>query len=399
MSIATKISKCRICEKTDIAQLLDLGEQKIANGFHDRSEEQIGAPLNLIRCTSCGLVQLEHAVDTNLMYKKYWYRSGINQTMRDHLKSAVLKIMSFNVLKDDDIVIDIGCNDGTLLNYYPLPPVMKIGVDPSNIHPTNCIHVNDYFTYDNVKEALNGKKAKVISSIAMFYDLNDPKAFVKDVRAALADDGLWILEMSYLPRMIANAAYDSICHEHVTYYSMTTFKSALEGTDFKIIDSSVNDINGGSIRIVCSAGGNEHKDIDEIIASEREQGYSEPEIYEDFVRRVSTSKNELTSFLAKQRGKKVYGYGASTKGQIILQYCNLNSFDMVAIAERNPSKYGLYTPGTDIRICTEQEMRDAKPDYLLMFPWYFFDEFKEREADLHASGCKFVLPLPDFSVV
>jgi len=398
MEIATCVEKCRICNETELSPLLDLGDQKIANGFHDCSEEQVGAPLNLVRCSSCGLVQLKHAVDTNLMYKKYWYRSGINQTMRDHLKSAVDKIMSFNVLKDGDIVIDVGCNDGTLLNYYP-ENVVKIGVDPSNIHPTNCIHVNDYFTYDNVKSTLNGKKAKVISSIAMFYDLNDPKEFVKDIRAALADDGLWVLEMSYLTRMISNAAYDSICHEHVTYYSMTTFMSTLVGTDFKVIDASVNNINGGSIRIVCSVGGKNSEYIDEMVEAELQTGYSDAKIYEDFVRRVSTSKNELTSFIAENKDKKIYGYGASTKGQIVLQYCNLDSSHMIAIAERNPSKYGLYTPGTNIRICNEQEMRNAKPDYLLIFPWYFFDEFKDREADLHDSGCKFILPLPKFKVV
>lgn len=397
MQIATKILKCRICGKSELDQLLDLGEQKIANGFHDRSEEQIGAPLNLIRCTSCGLVQLEHSVDTNLMYKKYWYRSGINQTMRDHLKSAAEKIMSFGILNDGDIVIDIGCNDGTLLNFYP-DNIVKIGVDPSNIHPTNCIHINDYFTYDNVKAAMNGKKAKVISSIAMFYDLNDPKAFVRDVRNSLADDGLWILEMSYLPRMIENAAYDSICHEHVTYYSMTTFMSALEGTDFKVVDASVNNINGGSIRIACMIN-KSTPFVDKYIEDERKAGYSGPEIYKDFVRRVSKSKNDLISFLRAEKGKKIYGYGASTKGQIILQYCNLDASSMIAIAERNPSKYGLYTPGTDVRICTEQEMRDSNPDYLLIFPWYFFDEFKDRESKLHDAGCKFVLPLPNFSVV
>jgi hypothetical protein len=398
MQIATKASKCRVCGGAGLDPLLALGDQKIANGFHDCSEEQIGAPLTLTRCTSCGLVQLEHSVDTNLMYKKYWYRSGINQTMRDHLKSAVTKIMSFDTLKAGDIVIDIGCNDGTLLSYYP-DSIVKIGVDPSNIHPSNCIHINDYFTYDNVKEALGGKKAKVISSIAMFYDLNDPKAFVKDVRDAMEDGGLWVLEMSYLPRMIANAAYDSICHEHVTYYSMTTFMSTLDGTDFRVIDASVNDINGGSIRIVCSAGARSPQNIEEFISQEKRDGYSGPEIYKDFVNRVAKSKNDLISFFSEEKGKKIYGYGASTKGQIILQYCNLDASNMIAIAERNPSKYGLYTPGTNIRICPEQEMRDAKPDYLLIFPWYFFDEFKDRESKLHDGGCKFILPLPVFQTV
>lgn len=400
MNIATQISQCRVCGKSEFGNILDLGEQKIANGFHDKSEEQIGAPLNLIRCISCGLVQLAHSVNTDLMYKKYWYRSGVNQTMRDYLKGAADKIMSLVEILPNDVVIDIGSNDGTFLSYYPNHAV-KIGVDPSNIMPTNCIHINDYFNFENVKEVLNGRKAKVVTSIAMFYDLSDPKSFVRDVRKVLADDGIWVLEMSYLPRMIANNAYDSICHEHVTYYSMSTFLPVLEGLGLNVIDSSFTDINGGSFRMVVSPSAPSEesvKIIDDIIETERSLGLGHPEVYQEFSNRVLKHRDDLLSFLSSNSDKKIYGYGASTKGQIIMQFCGIDSRHIAAIAERNPDKYGLYTPGSDVRICSEEEMRKANPDYLLVFPWYFFDEFQKRETNTHQAGCKFILPLPELSI-
>lgn len=400
MKIATAIDCCRVCHGKDIAPLLDLGEQKIANGFHDKSEEQTGAPLNLVRCTSCGLVQLAHSVNTDLMYKKYWYRSSINQTMRDHLRGSYDLVSRTTNLAHGDVVIDIGCNDGTLLGYYP-SRVVKVGVDPSNIIPNNCIHVNDYFTYDNVKGVLAGRKAKVITSIAMFYDLNDPKSFVADIRRCLRDDGIWVLELSYLPRMISNTAYDSICHEHVTYYSISTFMLTLQDSGLQVVDASFNDINGGSFRMVVVPGASDkasNETIQEIVAAENQAGYGQSTVYESFVKAVARSKSDMMSFLDANNDKKIYGYGASTKGQIILQYCDIGKY-LVAIAERNPAKYGLYTPGSDVRICPEDEMRAAKPDYLLMFPWYFFEEFKAREAATMDAGCSFLLPLPTFRAI
>jgi hypothetical protein len=331
------------------------------------------------------------------MYRTYWYKSGINATMRNHLAQIATTIASAAAIGKDDTVIDIGCNDGTFLS--SLPASKKIGVDPSNIKPSNCIHINDYFTYDNVKPHLYGKKAKAITSIAMFYDLNDPVSFVRNIRESLTDDGIWFLELSYLPRMIENAAYDSICHEHVAYYSLTTFLNVIESSDMKVSSIAFNDMNGGSFRMILTPTLKDHCDSAlAIVEKEAADGYSGPEVYRKFVDDVTVSRNDLLGFLSSNSGKKIYGYGASTKGQIILQYCGIDSRHLVAIADRNPDKYGLFTPGSDIRICRETEMREAKPDFLLMFPWYFFDEFNDRERDLHDAGCGFVLPLPKFSI-
>lgn len=392
--------KCRVCGEESFANILDLGTQKVANYFHDGSEELPGAPLVLVRCTSCGMVQLTHSVDTDAMYRRYWYRSGINQTMRSHLQGIADEIMSKVSLDSGDAVVDIGCNDGTLLSYFP-DFVDKIGVDPSNITPTGCKFVHDYFTSSAVEPVLDGKTAKVVSSIAMFYDLDSPRSFVKDVRSVLADDGLWVLELSYLPRMIENAAYDSVCHEHVAYYSLRSFMRVIEGSGLSVVDVKFNDINGGSFRLFLSPSLPASAVVEEVLDREDAVGYHTAAPYEVFTQRVRQSRSDLIAFLeeTKAEGKKVYGYGASTKGQIVLQFCELDPSYMVAIAERNPRKYGLLTPGTDIPICPEDEMRAADPDFLIIFPWYFLDEFLTREQELQDGGCRLVVPLPEVKVL
>lgn len=416
MNNFVETKQCRSCGKAAITPVLDLGEQRIANGFHDGTGGQPSAPLLLARCTECGLVQLGHSVDMDSMYRTYWYRSGMNQTMRTHLAKISNLILGKVKIKPGDVVMDIGCNDGTLLALFPRH-ACKIGVDPCRnispsvgppIPPGDFTFVNEYFTFDNVKDVLGGRKAKVVSSIAMFYDLNDPKSFVGDIAKILHDDGIWVLELSYLPRMIQNAAYDSICHEHVAYYSMGTFLKVLEGSGLAVMDASINDMNGGSFRMLvskCPYNGpyndatwpfHKHEgEMDLCVPPTRSR--PSDNAYDDFIKRVATSKQKLVSFFAENK-KKTYGYGASTKGQVVLQYCGLTNRDMVAIADRNQDKHGLFTPGTDIRICSEDEMRKDGPELLLVFPWYFMDEFVTREKELYKAGCRFILPLPEFKV-
>lgn len=378
--------------------VLDLGTQKIANYFHSNDGNPIPeAPLRFSRCRDCGMAQLLHSVDTDLMYRMYWYTSSMNDTMRQHLLDNARLLRSQCELHSDDQIIDIGCNDGTFLSYLPLF-CCKVGVDPSNIKPVACAnYVHDYFTYENVKDYL--RPAKVISSIAMFYDLNEPAKFVADVRKCLRDDGVWLLELSYLPRMIENTAYDSICHEHVAYYSLTTFMRLLKPTDMKITSLDFNDINGGSFRMLIQPGAKECPQVAEVLGREDDMEYGTATPFDAFKKRVIESRERTREFLSQSvsEGKKVYGYGASTKGQVIMQHCGVT--DLVAIAERNKLKHGLYTPGTNVRICSEEEMRAARPDYLMVFPWYFIDEFLVREKEIRDKGTKIVVPLPKFAVI
>ena len=398
---STKVEKCRVCGAQAFVPVFDFGEQVIANHFHKAGDpESPPLPLNLVRCGKCSLVQLADITEPDLMYRNYWYRSGVNQSMRNHLFDLAERIdHNFVEIGAEDTIVDIGCNDGTFLNLFSMAG-RRIGIDPSNIVPlVPCEYVNDYFTYETANRILQGKKAKLVTSIAMFYDLNDPVSFVNDVRSVLADDGLWVAELSYLPIMMGNTAYDSVCHEHVCYYRMETFLRALRGTDLVVVHAEVNQMNGGSFRVFVAPNGDPDESMTRLVQEEISDGYREAKPYKKFAQGVEKSSGTLVDFLNGQKGKTVYGYGASTKGQVIMQYCRIGPDQIKAIAERNPLKYGLLTPGTNVPICSEEEMRNAKPDFLVVFPWYFLDEFKGREKALLDAGTKLVVPLPSFSVL
>jgi SAM-dependent methyltransferase len=398
-------TKCRICSNANFIPILDLGQQYVANAFHHGDDAPtMTAPLTLMRCNDCNLVQLSHSVNRDLMYKSYWYKSGINNTMRVHLKGIVDDVLEHIELNTGDKVLDIGCNDCTLLSNYG-ENIFTVGIDPSNITPSGIDkHINDYFTAENVND-----KFKIITSIAMFYDLDNPKKFVQDIKDCLLDDGIWVLELSYMPSMLDKVSYDTICHEHVTFYCLETFNKVLEDSGLEVFDVKFNDMNGGSFRLFVSKSGKRTISANVSNIKEKEMhNYDHDEPYNEFARLVKKSREDLLDFFERTRGKKIYGYGASTKGQIILQYCQLKQNDIIAIAERNPKKYGLYTPGTNIRICPEEEMRNDKPDFVLVFPWYFMDEFLKREKQLLSYGwrnlfkkrnCNFVQPLPKFKIL
>ena len=395
------VTKCRLCGSSRLTGILDLGSQAIANHFYEPGHEKEveSAPLRLVRCDACGLVQLGDRIDTDIMYRNYWYQSGINRTMRDHLDVLAKQAMSLVRLEKDDVVVDIGCNDGTFLAC--LPECVKVGVDPSNIESKGCIRIHDYFYRESVGKVLGERHARLVTSIAMFYDLNDPRDFVRNVTEVLADDGMWILELSYLPKMLQNNAYDSICHEHVTYYSLASFAKVLEGSGLEMFDVEMNEMNGSSFRPFVARQGS-HPQTERLCrAVEEEKQVLTDALFSRFVLNVRTASTALREFLslAHQAGKSVYGYGASTKGQVVMQYCGLTPDHLSAIAERNPRKYNLLTPGSGVAICSEQAMREAKPDYLLIFPWYFLDEFVTREQDLLVGGTKMVVPLPFFRIL
>jgi len=395
-----KVGKCRVCGASLLIHVFDFGKQIIANHFHHKNDHACQPlPLNLVRCGKCNLVQLADKTDVDLMYRNYWYQSGINQSMRGHLKGLADQILQWSKVGPEDCIIDIGCNDGTFLGYFQSVGT-RIGVDPSNVRPTvQCEYINDYFTYESANRVLVGRKAKLITSIAMFYDLNDPSSFVRDIRRVLADDGLWVVELSYLPIMMENTAYDSVCHEHVVYYRMKTFLETLKDTDIIPVHVEINQMNGGSFRVFLAPNGRSDGSVEALLQKESDEGYEDNYPYKRFSDGVKKSADILVNFLDENKEKIVYGYGASTKGQIIMQYCGIGPDRIRAIAERNPLKYGLYTPGTNVPICSEDEMRATKPDYLVFFPWYFLREFVDREKSLHEQGTRFVTPLPQFSII
>lgn len=401
--------------------MITLGDQVLAGNFgfvEDLAPVVRKIPLELVRCDkerdekACGLVQLRHTVPGDLMYSSYGYRSGINATMRNHLTALAHELEERVGLSSGDTVIDIGANDGTLLFAYRTPGFHGFGYEPSIVQPdalpAHIEFVKDYFSAAPFHNRYPNRKAKIITSIAMFYDLEDPNAFVADIAKLLDRDGLWTFEVAYLPKTLEMNSFDTICHEHLEYYSLSSIDALLQRHGLMVADVGENDINGGTIRIYACHKGSRFAERGEaarmrVYSMQRREfdmKIDTHEPYATFANNVARIRTELPSLLRELRaqGKKVYGYGASTKGNVILQYCGIGPDLVTAIADRNPAKWGQKSPGMEIPIISEADMRAAQPDYLLVLPWFFMKEFFERESALVWNGAKFIVPLPNVTM-
>ncbi|WP_292369138.1 class I SAM-dependent methyltransferase [Methanoregula sp. UBA64] len=413
-----EIKKCRICGNDQIVTVLDLGNQALSGRFPGEDDpDPPRAPLVLIRCDNsknpgaCGLVQLKHSVPPLEMYTcGYGYRSGINKTMRDHLAELTRKSQTITRLEKQDIVLDIGSNDGTLLKSYSMEDIRRIGIDPGGeqykkYYPQEIQLICDFFSAAKFNSVYPHEKAKIITSVAMFYDLEKPMEFVENIQQILHKDGIWILEQSYLPTMLKMNSFDTICHEHLEYYAFYQIDWMLRRNNLKAVDIEFNAINGGSFRVYVTHADSKiprnEAALDRVIKMERALKLNCEIPYRDFCTRVEKVKMDLNTFLRteKTKGKTIFVYGASTKGNVLLQYFNLDSKIITAAAERNPEKWGCRTPGTGIPIISEAEARKQKPDYFLPLPWHFKKEFIEREGQFIKDGGKFIFPLPDVEIV
>jgi hypothetical protein len=358
---------------------------------------------------ACGLLQLEHSVPSEVLYFSYWYRSGTNRTMREHLAGIADSAASL-IHKPKAAVLDIGCNDGTLLRAYP-SDFERYGVDPSDIAQEihDGIHVvKDVFPSDKLAQSLGGRQLDVVTSIAMFYDLESPVDFARSIRDVLAEDGVWIFEMSYMPTMLEKNSYDTICHEHLEYYSLAVVENVLRRVDLKLFRAELNAINGGSIRCyACHADSFDFsrpewdKTLRHMRLAEFDLELDTDKPYRKFQQRINVHREQLLKLLIdlKKQGKTIHLYGASTKGNTILQWCGIDSRLVDCAADRNPDKDGAMTLGTHIPIVSEDKSRAMKPDYYLVLPWHFREEFLEREAEMLRSGTRFIFPLPEIEIV
>ena len=410
-----KRTTCRITGEP-LVPLFTLGDIYVSDFLEpdEVPDDNSKVELELALSPESGLVQLTSTADFDSMYKRYWYHSGINESMIKELGRIVESVTDTVKLSDDDVWIDIGCNDGTLMKAVP-DNIRKIGVDPATNNcqaaKEYCEVYENYFTASLFPVDLN---AKVITSIAMFYDLEDPNSFCQDIHSVLGDDGLWVIQLSYLPLMLDQLAFDNICHEHLEYYSLEAIKFLLERNGFKIVDAQLNDTNGGSVRVYAqkqeadmnSFATPPYRDvanmrIESLLTHEQTLDLKNPSVYIDFFNRIESLKEETVAFIedVKSQGKVVWGYGASTKGNTLLQYFGLTNNHIDGIAERSESKFGLRTIGTNIPIYSESEMRKVDPDYMLVLPWHFISTFVQREQDYLDSGGKFIVPCPRFDVI
>ena len=411
-----KRTTCRVCGSTSLTPVIDLGPQYLQGSFVKPGKEMPShrkINCSLVRCNplidenACGLLQMEHSVPPEILYAAYWYRSGTNTTMKNHLKGIAVSAMQL-LDKKDCKVLDIGCNDGTLLNYYP-DTFECFGCDPSDVaqEVKGATVVQDIFPSAQLFKAIGDKRIDIVTSIAMFYDLENPVEFVRSVKQLLSPEGIWIFEMSYMPTMLALDSYDTICHEHLEFYSLAVLEKITAMAGMKIFKILFNDINGGSIR--CYATHKEssryflpenYKLLNDVRQKEFDLELDTDKPYVAFQYRIEKVKSELYNLLIKlkQEGKKVHIYGASTKGNTILQWCEINNMLVDYAAERNPDKYGAFTLGTNIPIISEAESRAMNPDYYLVLPWHFKKEFIEREKEALEKGTGFIFPIPTIDI-
>jgi len=410
---------CRVCGSTSLTPVINLGDQYLQGSFVKPGKEMPPTrkiSTSLVRCNpmsdekACGLLQMEYTIPPEVLYSAYWYRSGTNNTMRRHLQGIVEEAMEMTGLKDTATVLDIGCNDGTLFGFYPAG-FTKFGVDPSDVAqeikaPVNV--VQDIFPSGELISRLDGRTFDIITSIAMFYDLEDPIAFTRGIKQILSPEGIWVFEMSYMPTMLKMTSYDTICHEHIEYYSLAVIEYILKQAGMKVVNVSLSDINGGSLRCQATHINNftyKRDDFQQNIKAMRQEEFDleldTDKPYRHFQDRINVHREELNSLLKKlkKEGKKIHIYGASTKGNTILQWCGIDHKIIDCAAERNPDKYGAMTLGTDIPIVSEEESRAMNPDYYLVLPWHFKEEFLERERETLERGIGLIFPLPIIEII
>jgi hypothetical protein len=406
-----KIKFCRFCKSKKLRDVINLGFQSLTGVFHKKKNSKISrGPLIVTLCRECSLLQLRHSYDLGEMYgDNYGYRSSLNSSMVRHLKNKSINLKRKYNIKQSDYIIDIGSNDGTFLNFFKSYKKL-IGVDPTikkfkRFYNKDILQISDFFPSKKILEELNQKKVKLITSISMFYDLENPLDFVRSISQILEKNGVWHFEQSYMPFMLKNNSYDTICHEHLEYYSLSVIKNILNKANLKILDVEFNDINGGSFAVTAahtkSTMKPNNKIINWLLKEEKNLNLSDVEVYKNFQKKILLHKKSLLDLLKKlkKNNKTISGLGASTKGNVILQYCGIKNNLLKNIYEINKDKFNKFTPGTNIKILSDKKIIKNNCDYLLVLPWHFKDHIIKKEKKLLQLGIKLIFPLPKIEII
>ncbi len=408
--MSSYIKKCRSCNSKSLKPLFSLGKIKFTGKFPKYREKIPSGDLELVMCGKCKLVQLRHNFNMKYLYNKdYGYRTGINFTMTNHVKRVVKKISHIAKIKKGDNVLDIASNDATLLKNYN-NKIITWGIDPilsKYIKEYKKINYNisDFFKYSLIQKKKKKVKFKIISALSVFYDLQNPNIFLRDIKRILHSEGIFYLEFQDLMKILKMNMFDTICHEHLEYYSVTFINNILKKHGLRIFEHNYNDINGGSSAyLIChekSKFQTNYKKLNHILSTEKKFGIEKISTYIKFIKRVNILKKKLNSNINKilKKGKSIHGYAASTKGNVLLQYYNLNNKKIDYISDRNQKKTNLYTPGTNIKIISENYSRRMKPNYYLVLAWHFKKEILKREKNIRREGTKFIFPLPKIEIL
>lgn len=412
MNLYKEIKRCRVGDSDHLISVLNLGVQALTGVFPKSADQKVTeGPLELVLCPDSGLLQLKHTYEPSEMYgDNYGYRSGLNQSMVNHLTDKVAYLERLISLNPGDVVVDIGSNDATTLKAYRTVDIRRIGIDPtgkkfSQYYPTDIALVPDFFSAD-AYHSVEQRPARIVTSIAMFYDLDAPVEFARQIESILAEGGIWHFEQSYMPSMLRTNSYDTICHEHLEYYSLGVVKTILERAGLRLVDVVMNAVNGGSFAVTAAKVSNKsikanQAVIDWLLEQEDRMGLKTPKPYRDFEERVFRHRDDLTRLIRSLNadGKKILGYGASTKGNVLLQFCGFTEKDIPAIAEVNPDKFGCVTPGSHIPIVSEADAKAMQPDYFLVLPWHFKDGIIRREKEFLSGGGNMIFPFPEIEIV
>ncbi len=404
-----KIKNCRICNSNQLTALFSLGNLCFTGKFPAINQKIKKKPIQVVLCKQCGLVQLGHKFNLKYLYgPDYGYRTGINKTMLDHVKLIVKKLTKLTNLNNKDLVLDIASNDGSLLNFYK-KDICTFGIDPIlNKYKKNYKNVNykvgDFFSFKKIRK-FTKKKFKIITALSVFYDAENPNKFIKDVKKILSDDGVFVVEFADLASILKYKMFDTICHEHLEYYSTEVIKNLCKKHSLKVFNIIQNDINGASKQYYISHANSKykinHKNINRTLNNEKLLKLKDVKTYKKFMHSINNSKDQLMEKLKTfvKKGKKIHCYGASTKGNVLLQYYGINNKIVKYAAERNKLKYNLFTPGSKIKIISEKLSRSFKPDYYLVLPWHFKNEILIREKSIRKKGVKFIFPLPSLKII
>ena len=406
-----KIKNCRICSSKSFFDLFSLGKLSFTGKFPKNLRNSIPKDfVSLVMCKKCKLVQLDRNFNPNYLYSQdYGYRTGINSTMTKHVKLVVKEAIRLSKLDKEDHVLDIASNDGTLLNFYD-KKFITVGIDPlikkyKNLYKKINFKVSNFFSFRILKKKKLNFKFKVITALSMFYDLKKPNVFIEDIKKILHKDGIFILEHADLLSLFKYTLFDTICHEHLEYYSSKIIINLMKKNKMRVFDIKNNDINGGSSRyFICHNNAKfkiNKKKINKILKEEKKFKLEDKNTYHKFYKKINFIKNKTNKLIDNlvDKNKIIHGYGASTKGNVFLQYLRISSKKIPFIAERNPLKFNKFTPGNYIKIISEKKSRHLKPDYYLVLPWHFKKEILKREAKIRRAGTKFIFPLPALKVI
>lgn len=404
---------CRACYSNDLEPIFSLGEHYV-NDFpepHKQPSPESTVPIDLELCNACRLVQAKHTTPQEFLYSRhYWYRSGITQIMREALREVASTIEDMGILNPGDVVLDIGSNDGTLLRSFALDGLNLVGVEPArNLAAEGCQgldhFINEFWDYETYHERV-GKKAKVITALGMFYDLEDPNQFIADVSKALDNDGIFVAQLMCLHNMLELNDIGNFAHEHLEFYSIQSLDHLLGKHGLKIVHLETNDVNGRSYRLYIRPKTScQHcKPSPSLTQAREDETYylENPKHLQSLFHKMEDNKQTVRDFIRTEtlvHHKTVWVYGASTKGNTILQYYELDYPLIQGAAEKSQEKWGRETVGTRIPIYSEEEARKACPNYFLVLPYAFIDEFIQRERQWLEGGGKFIVPIPKMRII